>query len=256
MMSRFMSYQIVILNGERHGERIAVGQTALTIGRSNSCDLPLPDPLANDVHAMIVPAANGLAITAQGESTRVVLNNAIVTQSSLKHGDIVEIGSTRLFIQTQGPSATWESLAGFHKWRRWITLGVPLLILIATPLALKRGLPTADPTPSPSPAPGRAHVSVASDTNDADWMVTNVPSVTIHASITLTSLPPEIVEAREIVLLTVSNHVQQEIELALRDVEFATRFLDEAGQQQHNEPVSPSAATNEAETIQAEGLKH
>lgn len=84
-------------------------------------------------------------------------------------------------------------------------------------------------------------------------MITNVPQIVIHASIVLTSSPPEIVEAENVLVLSRTNNIQQEIEAALKEIEFATAFLNERRKQENAEQTT---TTNEVPTNQVNSLKN
>lgn len=254
MMQRFMSYRIVILNGDKRGERLDIGRSPLTIGRGAACDIQLPDPLIGEIHAKITPQPAGLHICVSAETHRLTVNHADVQESSLKHGDMVEIGTTRLFVQSQRSPGTWESLSEFRKWRKGITIGLPVLLLIVIALTYHRSNPKPAQHPVSEAALHRPHTSAMTDTNNTDWMVTNVPQILINSSIILTPYPPEIIEAREAFRLVRTNNIQQETAAALEDLEFATSFLAEArqhssvGQSVSNEAIN-EAATNLADRL-------
>jgi len=250
MMPRFMSYRIVILNGEKRGERLDVGRSALIIGSNISCDIQLPDPDVEDIHAKISTDAHGLQINVLGE-THLVVNKSDVKESSLKHGDVIEIGHTRLFVQSQNSPGTWESLTGLQKWRKWIAIGLPVLLITSIALVL-HCCRNEDTEPLPPPPVSGSHFFTGNDTNNTDWMVTNVPKILIHSSIILTSTPPEIVEAKELFILSRSNNVQPEIDAARHELEFATSFLAEAHKHDSEAPAIPAGTLPNTILQQAE----
>ena len=244
MMSTFMSYRIVILNGEKRGERLEIGRPPLTIGRAPSCDIQLPDPDIGEIHAQLSSVDDELQISAFGSTNLIRVNKSSVHESGLKHGDVIEIGATRLFIQSQRSSGSWERFAGLRKWRNWLTIGFPLLLLISVALTLSRCRHESGIKPVASPAPRRSYTRTSIDTNNTDWMVTNVSRIVIHPTVILTTNPPEIVEARELFIQFRTNTTEQEIETARREIDFATEFLAEARKAKIEAiPDSPVPAT-------------
>lgn len=252
MMSHFMSYQLVILNGEKRGERLTVGRAPVTIGRNSSCDICLPDPDIGELHAKITPRAEELQICVTEESNRLLINKSEVHESPLKHGDVIEIGHTRLFVQSYINTGTWEGLAGFRKWRKWLTIGLPILILIAITLTIKRCSHESDPSPAPNAANRLNRPSVNYNTNNTDWTVTNIPTILINPTVILTSSPPEIIEAEDILIQLRTNDLQREIELSQNEMEFATRFFAAASTQNQEEQTIPDNTVSKDIIQQAE----
>ncbi|MCE9613007.1 MAG: FHA domain-containing protein [Lentisphaerae bacterium] len=94
-----MIYRLVILNGDRKGQQITVPEDPLTIGRGKECGLCLNDPEIATAHARVTHTAQGLGIVDLGSMGKVLVNNHGVRESTLRHGDIVELGHTRLLVQ-------------------------------------------------------------------------------------------------------------------------------------------------------------
>jgi hypothetical protein len=252
MMPTFMSYRIVILNGEKHGDRLDVGRVPLTIGRAASCDIQLPDPQAGEIHAHITSLPTGLQITATGGTPPLLVNKTSVHETALKHGDVIEIGTTRLFVHSQRGAETWDPFARLRQWRKWITIGLPVLLLTSIALTLNHCRHQTGAPPDPNPAPRRTRAPAATDTNNTDWMVTNVARIVINPTVFLTSSPPEIAEARELFSENRTNNIDQEIEAARQILDFATEYLAEARKQN----AISNTVSNEPTPIQAESLTH
>jgi len=252
MISRFMSYRIVILNGAKRGERLDIGRSALTIGRGPLCDIQLPDHDISETHAKISPLADGLQISVLGETDRLKVNKAEIKTSSLENGDMIEIGTTRLFVQSQRIPGPWENLHWLRKWRKWITIGLPILLLASVPLVFNRCRQKAEPQPAPSPVARHSLSSSMTDTNNTDWMVTNAPQIQIHSSIILTSIPPEIDDAKKVFMQSRTNNLQQEIDAAQREIEFAATFLSEASAHPPETQAPPDTALTGTPTNQTD----
>ena len=239
-----MSYRLIILNGEKRGERLDIGRTPLTIGKGASCDIQLPDPQAEELHAHLASLSDELRITAFENGHPLRINKATTHESLLKHGDVIEIGTTRLFIQSQGHTDKWNGLAGLRSWRKGLTIGLPLLIL--TGLALTLNHYRHQTGTSPAPTPARTHSQAGTDPDNTDWMVTNVEKIVIHPAVFLTSTPPDIAEAAVLFKEIKTDAIDQEIKAAHEILRFATEFLAEARKldsQTHPIPESPSSAT-------------
>lgn len=245
MMPRFMSYQIVILNGERRGERMAIGHAAVTLGGDPTCSLQLPDRGLCGIHAEITRQKAGLQIRACTSTHPLWVNKTMVQESSLKHGDVVELGATRLFIQAQSSTGKWEKLSTLRQGlKKTLSVGLSSLLLAGIILTIYRCQPE-----HPPPDPGqdtRRYTPPAADTNNTDWMVTNVPPIEIHNSIILTAAPPDVIEAGKAFSLNRTNNIHAEIEAALKELESATEFIN-AARQHPMVPLPGAAATNQTD---------
>lgn len=241
-----MSYQIVILNGERRGERMAIGHPVLTLGADPGCSLHLPDPDLCGIHAEITLQQADIQIRACTSTHPLRVNKTMVQASSLKHGDVIELGTTRLFIQAQSAPGKWEKLSTLRQGlKTTLSAGLPILLLIGIILGVYR-CRTGTPPPPDARLNTRPYSPPPVDTNNTDWMVTNVPPIEIHHSITLTAAPPEIVEAKDAISQTRTNPIAEEIQAAMKELESATDFINAA--RQH--PVVPPPggdATNQTD---------
>ncbi len=248
-MQRFMAYRIIILNGEKRGERLDIETSPLTIGRNISCDIQLPDPEIGEIHARISPTPHSLQISVLDKAHHLMVNKVMVDEASLKHGDMIEVGHTRLFVQSQHSPRAWESLTGFRERKKWITLGLPIGLVTFTALVLHQCRRENTPVPPP---PTISRTQFIPDTNNTDWMVTNVAQIQIHSSIILTSTPPEIVEAKELFIQTRTNNCKEEIDAALAEIEFASNFLTEAHKHDTESQTTPDSALPNTIIQQAE----
>lgn len=96
-----MIFRLIYMNGPHKGERITVTREPMTIGRDPSCSISLSDdPEVALKHCIIVHAeTEELRIQDSGSMNRVLVNSHEVSVAKLKHGDILEIGRTRLLVQ-------------------------------------------------------------------------------------------------------------------------------------------------------------
>lgn len=94
-----MLYRLVILSGALKGQRISVAEDPIVIGRAPDCTLPIRDEELALRHAVIERKPDGLVIRDLGSMSGILLNNREVREAHLRHGDVVELGLTRLLVQ-------------------------------------------------------------------------------------------------------------------------------------------------------------
>lgn len=236
-----MPYRIVILNGDRRGERLDVNTSTLTIGRDASCSLPLTDPRISPVHAQVFSEGDTLGMRVSNEADCIRVNGTDVREAHLKHGDVVEIGDTRFFIQAHDTSA-WGTITDLRRRRIWLTVALPitlLLIIIALVGYSRRSTSRNDqdvrptvPATLPPPAP-------ASLMDDSD--VTNAPRISINSNINVSVKIPEVESAKRFMAILKTNSVDHDAADTRAELDLAARFLREsAGQNPAQE-----AATNQ-----------
>lgn len=94
-----MLYRLIVLNGPLKGERITIDAEPMTIGRDKKCEIHIPDDEVALHHAQFEHRGSELFIHDLGSMNKVILNKREVQDTRLKHGDIVELGRTRLLVQ-------------------------------------------------------------------------------------------------------------------------------------------------------------
>lgn len=94
-----MMYRLIVLTGPLTGQRITVSKEPMTIGRDADSGIVLPDEEVARQHARIEQTGPILFIRDLGSMNRLIVNKREVRESKLKHGDVVEIGHTRLLVQ-------------------------------------------------------------------------------------------------------------------------------------------------------------
>lgn len=181
-----MLYRLIVLTGPLKGQRITVDPEPMTIGRADTCDIVLPDNEVAFQHARLEHRQDELLIRDLGSMNKVILNKREVRETRLKHGDIVELGRTRLLVEAlvqaevQHPSGPVSSRP--HRKRRRRHLALAALTLFAAGIAFWRWLaepPAAtetdatdaapvpasvfEPAPAPEPASADASTPVAAD---------------------------------------------------------------------------------------------
>lgn len=81
---------------------VALRGDRVTIGRLRDCDICLADANASRTHAAFVAEDGGWAIEDLGSSNGTLVNGEAVERRSLRDGDVIEVGLTRLTFHQQG----------------------------------------------------------------------------------------------------------------------------------------------------------
>jgi diguanylate cyclase (GGDEF)-like protein len=88
---------LVVIYGAEIGRRIQLGQAALMIGRSSRSDLQIDEHSVSRQHARIDPVAGGgYKVADLGSTNGTYVNDAQVGESTLRHGDQIQIGRSIL----------------------------------------------------------------------------------------------------------------------------------------------------------------
>lgn len=94
-----MIYRLIVLNGLMKGQRITIDPEPMTLGRDAQSDIVLPDNEVALKHARFEHRGSELYIHDLGSMNKVILNKKEVQDARLKHGDILELGRTRLLVE-------------------------------------------------------------------------------------------------------------------------------------------------------------
>ena len=90
------NYVLEILDGDRAGEVLPVGQSALRIGRKSGNDLVLADEKTSGVHCEIAPEGDRLVLKDLGSTNGTFLDGKRITEVVLTPGDVVTVGRLRV----------------------------------------------------------------------------------------------------------------------------------------------------------------
>lgn len=257
-----MMYRLIILNGERRGERITVSADPMRIGRDKACEICFADPEVASQHAEIAHCEVDLFIKDLGSMNRILVNNRETREAKLKHGDVVEVGHTRFLVQAY-VQAEVQGEALESKRRLWKTVSVAVTILIIAIIGIQRchrqptpaatpphrvkkqaGGPTAktalvplsQPSPRTNVAPPQAAVTslpavVQPPTNttalapDRPPSDTNLSSAIPPPTPVVTQRPPEIVAAETLIRTTRTDTAAAEVALARKELDAAAKAL-------------------------------
>ncbi|MGA1530123.1 MAG: FHA domain-containing protein [Kiritimatiellia bacterium] len=94
-----MIYRLIVLNGPSKGMRITVDPDPMVIGRDEGCDISFGDEEMARQHARIEQRDCELFISDLGSMNKLVVNKHETKHSRIKHGDIIELGRTRLLVE-------------------------------------------------------------------------------------------------------------------------------------------------------------
>lgn len=160
-----MLFRLVILNGPMSGHRLTVTETVMTVGRAEECGLALPDDEVALEHLEIRLKDGALHFRDLGSMGGTLVNQVELRHGRLKHGDVIEVGRTRLLIEAHVEAEVPARCAGelpVSSWRRrFLWAAVALLVgfglwgwTVRMDSPVERGVsPEALPYVARSPAP-------------------------------------------------------------------------------------------------------
>jgi predicted component of type VI protein secretion system len=219
-----MPYRIIILNGEKRGERLEVTPAPLVIGTDAGCPLQVSDPGCGAAHAELSLRGGVLFIKSLSETFSIRVNETPLPESRLKHGDVIQIGTTRFFIQEFAEPGLWDTFSRQRNKRVWLMIGIILLLVSGGAFLITRSQHDA-PGECPRPAPVTEPLPATAPSMPDDSIVTNVPRIRIDPSVILTTKPPELVEATMVLNNLKTNRITETLEAARLELEMGARFL-------------------------------
>jgi len=78
------------------GQRVAIGEDPVTIGRLPECDIVLSDPNVSRRHAEVRRQGNGFVVVDLGSTNGTRVNGAGVRERRIDDGDVITVGSTKV----------------------------------------------------------------------------------------------------------------------------------------------------------------
>ena len=127
-----MMFKLIILSGSRKGQRVALENAAVTLGRDETCSIALEDAEVAGQHAVVEPEGAGFGIRDLGSSGGTRVNEEMVQKAKLKHGDVIQIGQSRFFVEAVR-SSSGDGAAGLQILNRVLIVvafvGAPIAFL-------------------------------------------------------------------------------------------------------------------------------
>lgn len=112
------NYVLEILDGDRAGEVLSVGDATIRIGRKAGNDLVLADEKTSGVHCEIAPEGDRLVLKDLGSTNGTFLDGKRVTELVLTPGDVVTVGRLRVKFRDEQDSAAEDVDAGEFAMRK------------------------------------------------------------------------------------------------------------------------------------------
>ncbi|MBL8750716.1 MAG: FHA domain-containing protein [Planctomycetes bacterium] len=103
------TYVLEILDGDRAGETLPVGDRTLRIGRKPGNDLVLADEKTSGVHAEVVLEGDRHVLRDLGSTNGTFLDGKRVTEIVLTPGDVVTVGRLRVRFREEGAAAAADA---------------------------------------------------------------------------------------------------------------------------------------------------
>lgn len=99
---------LTVLAGPEQGQIFKIARPTSTLGRSNTCEIVLSDPLCSRQHAQIILGMGGINLKDMGSTNGTTLNGVRVNESPLRNMDVISIGSTRMRFSVEVSKETQE----------------------------------------------------------------------------------------------------------------------------------------------------
>lgn len=93
---RHTGYRLLVLTGELRGREVDVLSDSVSIGKSRSCDVVLPDDSVSRLHAEITREGDAYRFRDRGSTNGTFIGGARVQDAFLKPGDVLGIGKVQL----------------------------------------------------------------------------------------------------------------------------------------------------------------
>jgi pSer/pThr/pTyr-binding forkhead associated (FHA) protein len=111
-----------------------------SIGRSEECDICLPDKTISADHARLGHSAGGWLLSTTHARNGIQVNGKPTARAFLKHNDRLRFGRLELCFKLQGaadqlPEASADEIA-HRRWRLTMLIGLPMMALVLTALLI------------------------------------------------------------------------------------------------------------------------
>lgn len=163
-----MMYRLIVLNGPLKGQRITVEPDPMILGRGDDCTMQFQDDEMARHHARIEQREHELFINDLGSMNKVIVNKHEIKTGRIKHGDIIELGRTRLLVealvQAEVQSTGTDSSRLVRRGRkRKLALAASVLLVAGGTFAVLNREPASSPEAIPPPVADHAAVTMPTD---------------------------------------------------------------------------------------------
>jgi adenylate cyclase len=100
---------ITVLAGPEQGQVFKIARPTTTLGRSNTCEVVVGDPLVSRQHCQILLGMGGINLRDLGSTNGTFLNGTRITESPIRNQDVISVGGTRLRFAVEVSKETMES---------------------------------------------------------------------------------------------------------------------------------------------------
>src|SRR5581483_11393591 len=100
---------LTILAGPEQGQVFKIARPSTTMGRSNTCEVVITDPLVSRQHCQIMLGMGGINLRDLGSTNGTFLNGVRITESAIRNQDVISIGGTRLRFAVEVTKETGDS---------------------------------------------------------------------------------------------------------------------------------------------------
>lgn len=111
--------QIKILSGKKAGTEMVARHFPFRVGRAANCELPLDEPGVWDKHFQISLDSEEGFVLASDANTSVVIDGKTIQRTSLRSGDIIEVGLAKILFVL---SASRQKSLALREWLTWLAL--------------------------------------------------------------------------------------------------------------------------------------
>jgi signal transduction histidine kinase len=91
-----------VLRGPRAGSRFPLEERVVALGSAAPAQVVLPHPLVEGRHALIAQVDGQWEIRDEGSRYGTFVNGRLVESAALEHGDVIQVGSTKLRFELEG----------------------------------------------------------------------------------------------------------------------------------------------------------
>lgn len=166
--------ELIGVEGPDTDKRFPLHGTSATIGRGADQDVHLDDKGASRAHAKLVRRGHTWSLVDNDSANGVFLNDEQVTDSALRHGDLVALGNSVLRFELVGGAATPSKAPAP------VPVPAPAPAPRAAPVAVAAPVPAPAPTPAPVvrppvvPVQSRLNAPVAEQDNTVMWILVGI----------------------------------------------------------------------------------